>query len=156
LAVTPQGLGKRVLLASNHRLKASLIAATLDEAGFEVTTAAGARAAIEIANKAEFDAFLVDLDGFGTTARFLAIELRALDPCAQLIGFGEDRYSAPCDITLGRPFSPAQLVDLVLASFGIAAPFPSPPLRPDVAEFLAEFGPPRSGGSRQIVGESLP
>lgn len=38
--------------------------ATLDETGLDVVTALGARAAIEIAGRDTFDAYLVDLEGF--------------------------------------------------------------------------------------------
>lgn len=118
--MTGQRLDTSVLLTSTRRFKSSLMRATLDEAGLDVVTAAGARAAIEIAGKTRFDAFLVDLDGLAATARFLAIELKAVDPCAQLIGLGENRYGAPCDVLLSGPFSPAALVELVLASLGLA------------------------------------
>jgi hypothetical protein len=118
--MTERRLDKSVLLTSSRRFKTSLMAATLDEAGFDVVTALGARAAIEIAGRTAFDAFLVDLDGLAGTARFLAIELKAVDPCAQLIGLGENRWGAPCDVLLGAPFSPAALVELVLASLGLA------------------------------------
>lgn len=132
-------LERSVLVASTRRFRSSLIAATLDEAGFNVATAPGAAAALELAGKRAFNAFLIDLDAIGMTARFLTIEFRALSPRAQLIGFGTNRANAPCDITLDGEISHSALVEVLLASLGLAASSPSA-ARPNIKELFDDFG----------------
>lgn len=112
LSAEPQ----RALLLGLPRLGASLVAATLDEAGIESVTAADMRAAAAVAADGSIDLCVVDLDHFGATATAEIAQLAERWPSVRTVGIGARATTVPTDAVVERPFAPRTLLAAVRAA----------------------------------------
>lgn len=104
---------QRVLLLGLPRLGASLVAATLDEAGIESVSAADMRAASIVAADGSIDLCVVDLDHFGATATAEIEQLAERWPSARTVGIAARATGVSADVVVERPFAPRTLIAAV-------------------------------------------
>jgi PAS domain S-box-containing protein len=108
-----------VLLVEDEELVRRLLEDVLQRAGFAVLTAASGAEALELAQSARIDVVVTDLAMPGMDGRELGERLRALHPdvpLAYMSGYAAGRTRERIDPAapfLQKPFTPAQLVELV-------------------------------------------
>jgi two-component system chemotaxis sensor kinase CheA len=98
-----EGDGKRVLLVDDSPFFRNLLAPLLDVAGYRVTTAESADAALELCNQgAEFDVIVSDIEMPGMNGYEFAAALREQGKWAHVPLVALSSHAAPSDLERGR------------------------------------------------------
>jgi signal transduction histidine kinase len=119
-AGAPRGRGERVLLVDGNQATQLLEAASLEAAGFRVTTASNvAEAVAALASGAPFDAVVTDslTPGGGAAEVLRRIQERGFhEPVFLLSSFRGERAATGFAAVISRPLEPAALVSAILAT----------------------------------------
>jgi two-component system chemotaxis sensor kinase CheA len=98
-----EGDGRRVLLVDDSPFFRNLLAPLLDVAGYEVTTADSAEAALEICGQGRrFDVIVSDIEMPGKNGYELAAALRELSGCQDTPLVALSSHASPTDLERGR------------------------------------------------------
>lgn len=108
---------RRILCVEDHEDTREILARLLSRDGFEVKTAASARAALEMARGRPFDLFILDVWLPDEDGNSLCRRLRELDPYAPVIVYSgavsasdvEAARQAEADAFVGKPVNQALL-----------------------------------------------